>query len=113
MLETGYIKPITATTRADPNVISDVLKRYHYVIKVKADIDQFLDGLKLLKINKYISRHLEIMKVLFVTDHDDTRLEITPGMFGACITSRNLHSIVSVSKHKSTMITLRNICKLT
>ena len=72
MLETDYSKPITAITLADRNVISDVLKRYHYMIKVKADIDQFVDGLKLLKINKYISRHPEIMKVFFVTDHDDT-----------------------------------------
>ena len=89
-METGYSKPITAITLADRNIISDVLKRYHCVIKVKAEIDQFLDGLKLLKIDKYISRHPEIMKVFFITDHDDTTLEITPGMFGACINSRYL-----------------------
>ena len=40
------------------------------MIKVKAESDQFLDGLKLLKIDKYISKHLEIMKVFFLTDHE-------------------------------------------
>ena len=46
VLETGYRKPLG--TVSDKEEIIRVLKRYHTLIKVKAEIDQFIEGLQCL-----------------------------------------------------------------
>ena len=66
LLDTGYSKPISTVTLVDRNKISDVLKKYHCLIKVKAEIDQFIEGLRSLNIEHYIQSYSELMKVLFV-----------------------------------------------
>ena len=65
-LDTGYSKPISTMTLVDRNKISDVLKKYHRLIKVKAEIDHFIEGLHSLNIEHYIQNYSELMKVLFV-----------------------------------------------
>ena len=38
-------------------VNASLLKTFHCLIKIKAEIDQFTEGLKVLKIDEYISRY--------------------------------------------------------
>lgn len=66
LLETGYRKPLTSITVNDREVIAVVLKLYHTLIKVKAEIDQFVDGLRCLGIDRYIKQYPELMEPVFV-----------------------------------------------
>ena len=46
--------------------IISVIASYHTVVKVKAQLDQFLEGLKSLSVDKYIKAHPDVMRSLFV-----------------------------------------------
>ena len=66
ILETGYRKPLGTITVSDGEEIIRVLKRYHTLIKVKAEIDQFIEGLQCLGIDRCIKEHPELKEPLFV-----------------------------------------------
>ena len=68
LLETGYRKPLTCVTLNDREEIAVVLKLYHTLIKVKAEIDQFVDGLQCLGIDWYIKQYPELMESVFVNE---------------------------------------------
>ena len=61
--ETGYRKAVKLENR---NEIVQVMANYHTLVKVKAQIDQFLDGLRSLLIDEEIQRYPELMQPLFV-----------------------------------------------
>ena len=48
LLETGYRKPLSKTTVVDKQEIISSLIDYHCMIKVKAVMDQFIEGLSVL-----------------------------------------------------------------
>ena len=66
LLETGYRKPLTSLTLNDREEIVGVLKLYHTLIKVKAEIDQFVEGLQCLGIHGYMKLYPELMEPVFV-----------------------------------------------
>lgn len=61
--QTGYLKAVTIANR---NEIVNVMAIYHTILKVKAQLDQFLEGLKSLLIDKQIKLHPDVMQPLFV-----------------------------------------------
>ena len=73
ILETGYRK----VTVSDKEEIIRVLKRYHTLIKVKAEIDQFVEGLQCLGIDHLIKEHPDLMEPLFVNKNKS----LTAGMW--------------------------------
>ena len=77
LYETGYRKVLSAITVDDKDDISNIFSTYHTVIKVKAEIDQFVVGLQCIKgLCKYIKRFPSLMRPLFV--HDNSK-ELTAG----------------------------------
>ena len=76
VLETGYRKPLGTVTVSDKEEIIRVLKRYHTLIKVKAEIDQFIEGLQCLGIDHLIKEHPDLMEPLFVNKNKS----LTAGM---------------------------------
>ena len=54
-METGYSKPLQCLAISDATYINEVLKNFHCIIKVKAEIDQFIEGLNTLDIVNVIS----------------------------------------------------------
>lgn len=61
--ETGYRKAVKLENRDE---IVQVMANYHTLLKVKAQIDQFLDGLRCLLIDEEIQRYPQLMQPLFV-----------------------------------------------
>ena len=49
----------------DKDSILSLLIDYHYIIKPKAAIDQFIEGLQCSGVLNYIKHHSKIMKPLF------------------------------------------------
>ena len=43
-----------------------VLKQFHTITKVKAEVDQFLDGLNTMGVLQMIRQHSDLMKMFFV-----------------------------------------------
>jgi hypothetical protein len=78
VFETGYRKSLTLLTLKDRDELIASVKIYHCLIKIKAGIDQFLDGLKSLDVYWYIKRYPELMQ-LFV-DVPNKRL-LTAGLY--------------------------------
>ena len=68
LLETGFAKPIHTLRLDDRPGIVSMLKTFHCLIKVKAQVDQFVEGLSVLKIDKYIRDYPDILRPLFVND---------------------------------------------
>ena len=66
LFETGYQKPLSKLTMEDKEEVTQVISAYHTLIKVKAEIDQFVLGLQCLKIYDYIVKYPEMMMPLFV-----------------------------------------------
>ena len=79
VFETGYRKSLTLLTLKDRDELIASVKIYHCLIKIKAEIDQFLDGLKSLDVYWYIKTYPELMMQLFV-DVPNKRL-LTAGLY--------------------------------
>ena len=65
LADTGYSKPPNRLTLADKGEIADTLIDFHCILKVKAVIDQFLDGIKAVGLLDHIHSHPELTKPLF------------------------------------------------
>ena len=50
------------------------LKQYHTITKVKAELDQFLEGLETMGVLCMTKQHSDVMKVFFVAS-DNTKLQ--------------------------------------
>ena len=66
LFETGYRKPPRSFTLADRNEIVSLLTTYHCLIKVKAEVDQFIEGLKVLNVDELVRKHPNEMKPFFL-----------------------------------------------
>ena len=65
LLETGYSKPLSLVCMEDKNSIVSSVTDYHCLIKVKAAMDQFMEGLNSGGVLEYIKKYPNIMRPLF------------------------------------------------
>ena len=75
-METGFRKPLLYLTVDDKPAISNTLKNHHGIVKVKAEVDQFCEGLVTLGVLDCIKRFPDVMRPLFV---DTNPIQITKG----------------------------------
>lgn len=68
LLETGYNKPLSLLTMEDLDNILSYIIDYHCLIKVKASMDQFIDGLISGGIMDNIRSHSQLLKPMFCPD---------------------------------------------
>lgn len=66
LFPTGFRKPVCSLGVADKSVLKSSLIDYHCLLKVKAEMDQFADGLASLGILDAVKKQPEVMKPLFV-----------------------------------------------
>ena len=69
MLETGYRKPFAKLTMADRSALKAAMVDYHCMIKVKAAMDQYMEGLQSLKILDLVRKFPSFSRPLFVADN--------------------------------------------
>ena len=69
LLETGYSKPLTMLHMDDQNGIISSVIDYHCMIKVKAAIDQFTEGLKEGSVYDSLMAYPDLFMPFFVLDH--------------------------------------------
>ena len=53
-------KPVITLTLNDKQELMNVISTYHTLIKVKAQIDQFVKGLESIKIHSYMVKFLNL-----------------------------------------------------
>ena len=66
LLATGFRKPLTKLQVADRAMIKSSLLDYYCLLKVKAEIDQFSEGLEDLGLLAMMKRQPSLFKPLFV-----------------------------------------------
>lgn len=64
LLETGYNKPLHRLSLGDVADIRASVVDYHCMIKVKAAMDQFMEGLDMGGIADYVRTHLDLIRPL-------------------------------------------------
>ncbi len=64
--ETGFRKPTCRLSMSDKSRLRSALVDYHCMLKVKAAMDQFAEGLQELGVLQLIKQYPELMKPLFV-----------------------------------------------
>ena len=75
LCETGYAKASIQLTMNDRDDIANTLVDYHCSLKVKASMDQFIDGLTSVGLGKFLQICPELLKPLFVY----SERALTPG----------------------------------
>lgn len=65
LLETGYSKPLARITTDDRSSITSSVTDYHCLTKVKAAMDQFVEGLGAGGLMKYIKSNPHEVKPMF------------------------------------------------
>ncbi len=78
LLATGYRKALCSLCLEDRDSIQSALLDYHCMLKVKAEMDQFSEGLADVGVLKYVKKYPDLMKSLFICD--ESKL-ITAGEF--------------------------------
>ena len=66
LMEAGFRKPVCQLKLLDKSVIRQVLVDYHLMVKVKMHMDQFAEGLQVLKITEAMRAHPALLKPMFV-----------------------------------------------
>ena len=74
LLETGYRKPLASLQIADKTTIMQTLKA-QVLLRVKAEIDQFCDGLRTCEVIEYTRKYPTLMAPRFM----QTLVSLTPG----------------------------------
>ena len=74
--QSGYRKPLCCLDLNDKGTLKSALLDYHCLIKVKAAMDQFCEGLQQVGVLQLVKTHPSILKPLFVAD---TSRAFTPG----------------------------------
>ena len=77
LLETGYSKPLHLICLEDKESIINVVTDYHCIIKPKAPMDQFLEGLECGDVAEAMKVYPAIMKSLFCPSASD----LTAGIY--------------------------------
>ncbi|XP_064389314.1 uncharacterized protein LOC135337323 isoform X2 [Halichondria panicea] len=63
--DTGYSKALCLASMADKDGIKNALRDYHSLIKIKAELDQFTEGLHTCEVLKYVQNYSDLMQPLF------------------------------------------------
>lgn len=71
LLETGFSKPLSLLCMEDQNSIVSSITDYHCLIKVKAAMDDFMDGLASGEILESVKRFSHILHPLFYPVHSN------------------------------------------
>ena len=71
LAETGYKKPPSVSDKFE---MCSTLKQYHTLTKVKAELDQFMEGLQSMGVLRMTREHSDKMKVFFVAN-DSIKLQ--------------------------------------
>ena len=69
VLETGYRKPFVKLTMADKSELKAAMVDYHCMIKVKAAMDQYLEGLQNLKVLELVRKFPSLSRPFFIADN--------------------------------------------
>lgn len=77
ILETGYKKPLASLVLSDKPAIISVLKS-HMLMKVKAELDQFCEGLGTCGILSFIRLHPSVMSSCFIHTPVDLTAGVSP-----------------------------------
>lgn len=77
LLSTGFRKPLCSLAMEDKECLRLVLLDYHCLLKVKAEMDQFAEGLKSLGVLYMMICHPDLFASYF---DDDGSPPLTPGM---------------------------------
>ena len=64
--ETGFRKPLSQLTISDRQPIIDMLLDYYIMVKVKAEMDQFKDGLQVLGFLKVLQENPQLFRQYFM-----------------------------------------------
>lgn len=75
---TGFRTPISQLTLKDSSFLKLLLLDYHCFLKVKAEMDQFIEGMGTTDILKWIRQSPSNFKSMFVLSESGTK--ITAGM---------------------------------
>ena len=66
--ETGFRKPLSLLCLCDRRDLCAKLKCHFTIVKVKAELDQFAEGLKCCGVLEYMKKFPDIMRPLLVAD---------------------------------------------
>lgn len=75
ILETGYRKPLTMLTLSDKPILQRTL-RWHTLFRVKAELDQFREGLRTCDVLSLVEQYPDKMAIFFT----HRRQDLTRGM---------------------------------
>ena len=76
LLETGFYKPLSLLSMNDKAGIMSSVTDYHCIIKVKAAMDQFLEGLEAGGVLGALKNYSDVMKSMFCPTQ---KLKLTAG----------------------------------
>ena len=68
LLETGFRRPIANLTLADIPSLKSALIDFHCMLKVKAAMDQYAEGLQQLRVLELIQKHPLLAKRFFIAE---------------------------------------------
>ena len=68
LLQTGFRKPVIQLTLADKSDLRSALLDYHCMLKVKAAMDQYAEGLQQLRVLDLLQKFPLLAKPFFVAD---------------------------------------------
>ena len=68
LMETGYRKPLIHLTVSDKPGLRAALLDYHCVLKVKAAMDQYAEGLQQLKVLDLMRKYPLLTNPFFISD---------------------------------------------
>ena len=83
LLSTEFRKPLCRLAIEDRECLRSALLDYHCMLKVKAEMDQFAEGLMSLGVLEMVKHHPDLFAPLFVDDGSPPLglgLGLTPGM---------------------------------
>lgn len=66
MQETGYRKALARISLEDREEIVLILRQFYTLVRVKPELDQFIDGLKTLELLDMVREHPQLLRPLFV-----------------------------------------------
>ena len=75
-METGYRKPLALLTCDDKPGIKKAIHDYHTLVKIKPELDQFSDGLKMLNVLQTMKMYPSLMSPLVDQGSDSLKIQL-------------------------------------
>ena len=79
--ETGFRKPLSRLTISDRQAIIELLLDYYMMVKVKAEMDQFKDGLQVLGFLKSLQENPDLFRQYFI----NVEVPLTAGIISSLL----------------------------